>query len=98
MYPGSVTRLTEKTKASADAIDADADVILLTGTTTINTITPKTNAFAKAATVVYLIALDGSITLGTSGNIAVGGTILQNRYAQLIYSPTTGDWHLTIVA
>lgn len=91
MFPGTTTKLSEKKFASATTISADADVLILTGTTTIQTIIPRVGGVADQ--VINIIPLDGTIDLGTSGNIAVAETALQNKSNQLIFSKLQGKWY-----
>jgi len=90
MIPGVVSKLNEKTVASAATIKATADVMRVTGTTQINTIQPAHgNAYAQ---LLILIPVDGSVILGASGNIAVGLTAVINRDVWLVYSRAANKW------
>ena len=88
MIPGSVTKLTEKTKASAATVVADSDVLLLTGAVAVNTIIPKLT-FSQF---LILIPVSGALTLGTSGNILVGLAAVQNRAVYLTYVKSLNKW------
>jgi uncharacterized protein YpmB len=90
MIPGSVSKLTEATMASASAITAKTDIVNLTGTTAVQQIVPGLGAAQSQFLV--LVPKDGSVVLGTSGNIAVGITALQNRAVFLVYVRTLGKW------
>lgn len=97
MIPGSPSRTTEENVASADVINVRTDLVRLTGSTTINTI--LSNLFLnKGGVVIGLVAVDGAITLGTSGNILVGQNLAQNRLYFLMYSAVTGKWYIHGVA
>lgn len=92
MIPGSVSKLSETTVASAASIVAKSDVVKVTGTTQIDTILP---AFGGANDVfLILIPTSGSIVLSTAGNILVGITAVVNRAVFMVYSKTTGKWFI----
>jgi hypothetical protein len=91
MIPGITTKLSESVVASATTIRADADVVRVTGTTTIQTILPNNGGYPAF---VVLIPVDGTVTLGTSGNISVGIAAAQNRAVFLVFSLVTGKWHI----
>lgn len=90
MIPGTTSKVTESKVASASTINAKTDVILVSGATQINTITP--NFGGGFGGFVVLIPTDGAVTLGTSGNILVGIAMAQNRAVWLVYSRSLGKW------
>jgi hypothetical protein len=89
MLPGSVSKLTEAQLGSGPTIAPKTDIVRLTGTTTIQNITP---AIGGVSQMVILVPVDGAITLGTSGNIAVGIAMAQNRAVWLVYVRTLAKW------
>ena len=91
MIPGTTTKLSESTVASADSIDVKTDIIKVTGSTAINTIIPHFGG-GIASGLCILIPVDGSVVLGTSGNILVGITAVVNRAVWLIYVRSLGKW------
>lgn len=92
MIPGTTSKVSETTVASAATIAAKSDVVKVTGTTQINNITP--NFGGGFGGVTTLIPVDGAVTLGTSGNIAVGIAMAQNRAVSLFYLRSTGKWYI----
>jgi uncharacterized membrane protein len=90
MIPGTTTKLTETTVASAATIDAKSDVVLVTGTTQINTINP--NFGGGFGGFLILVPTAGSVILGTSGNILVGITAVINRGVHLNYVKSLAKW------
>lgn len=90
MIPGSVSKCSESTVASAATIYAKADIVHVTGTTQINNIIPGLGT--AVGQFLLLVAVDGAITLGTSGNILVGIALAQNRSCLLVYSKKLGKW------
>lgn len=93
MYPGVTTRLTSGTKASATTIDADKDLLVLTGTTAIATITPKSLNKANQAHILFLVPVDGAVATTTAGNIAVVQSMIQNKVTCLVWVPSTQKWY-----
>jgi len=91
MFPGLTTKLSEKTVASAATIVADADVLFVTGSTQIDDIVPKTGGFSQ---LLGIVPVSGSLTLSSSGNIAVGDALSQNRLTWLIYSKERDSWYI----
>lgn len=87
MYSGRVSKMSEVTVASAASIEAKADIVRITGTTTINTIQQR-----EWSGPCILIPTDGAVTLGTSGNILVGIIMAQNRAVQLTFVKSLGKW------
>lgn len=89
MYPGSTTRLSESTLASAATITPKTDLVNLTGSTAIATIKPP---FAGFSGVLFLVPKDGTLGLLTTGNISVAVTMAQNRVTVLTYSQKNNVW------
>ena len=92
MIPGIVSKLSRSAVASAATIDAKSDIILISGSTQINTINPYNEGVAGQMAV--LIPTDGTLVLGTSGNILVGITMAQNRATPLFYDKVTAKWYI----
>ena len=90
MIPGTTSKLTESTLASAATISPKTDVVLVTGSTQINTIVPSFGGGFGGF--VVLIPTAGSIILGTSGNINIGITAVINRAVWLTYVRSLGKW------
>ncbi len=89
MFAGTISKLSESSVPSAASIAAKTDVVRVTGTTTINTILPR-----EWSGFCVLIPTDGAVTLGTSGNIAVGLIMAQNRATQLTWVKSLGKWYI----
>lgn len=85
---GSVDRCTEETVASATSIIADSDVIRLTGSTAVQTILPR-SGFSQS---LVLIPVDGTVVLGTSGNILVGISAVINRAVHMTFVKSMNKW------
>lgn len=93
MFPGLTTRLSSKTKASATSIDGDADLIILTGTTAIATIIPKSMNKNGQAQLLFLVPVDGAVATTTAGNIVAVQSMLQNRVSVFVWAPSTQKWY-----
>ena len=90
MIPGRTTKLSESTVASADAIDAKSDIVLVTGGVAVNTIRPNFGGGFSGG--IVLIPVSGALTLGTTGNILVGLAAVQNRSVHMTYVRSLGKW------
>lgn len=94
MIPGyGASKLREEVVASAATIEVNADLVRLSGSTQINTINSKL-MLNRGGLLIFLVATDGAITLGTSGNILVGQSLAQNRLYTLAYSSAAAKWYI----
>ena len=89
MFPGTISKRSIRRQTTAATIGVDADILVLKGTTQINTIT---GAYQEYGQKVTLIPADGAVILGTTGNILVGVTLAQNRAVDLIWVPELKKW------
>lgn len=93
MIPGTTSKLSESTVASAATISAKTDIVLVTGTTAISTILP--NFGGGFGGLLILIPTNAAgVTLGTSGNILVGIAAAQNRSVFMVFVKSLGKWVL----
>ena len=90
MYPGRSTRLSEETLASAATIAPKADLVKLTGNTTIATITPPFIGFSG---ILCLAPTGAAVSTTTTGNIAAAVAMAQNRVTVLVYSKLDDKWY-----
>lgn len=90
MIPGTISKTTESTVASATSIRVATDVVVVTGAVQIDTIQPAFGGYHGQF--VILVPKDGSIILGATGNIAVGITAVINRAVWLIYVKSLQKW------
>lgn len=91
MIPGSTTKLTESTLASAATISPKTDIVLVTGAVAVNTILPAFGG-GQFSGLLILIPVTGALTLGTSGNILVGLAAVVNRAVYLTYVKSLNKW------
>jgi hypothetical protein len=91
MIPGTTSKLSESTVASAATIHAKTDVVLVTGTTAVNTIVPNFGG-GFGGFLVLIPVTAGGVTLGTSGNINVGIAAAINRAVFMVYVKSLAKW------
>jgi hypothetical protein len=91
MFNGTTTKLSEEVVASAASIDVKSDLVNLTGSTAIATITPHFGGGFSGICV--LVPKDGTLGLLTTGNIAIAVTMPLNRATILVYSKKYNVWY-----
>lgn len=91
MIPGLQSKLSESIVASADSIVVKTDIVHVTGSTTINTIS---SPLMSSSMIIILIPVDGAVTLGTAGNVLVGIAMAVNRSVTMIWSKRVGKWYI----
>lgn len=91
MIPGTTSKLSESTVASASTISAKTDVVLVTGTTAINNILPNYGG-GFGGFVILIPTNAAGVTLGTTGNILVGLALPQNRAQVLVFVRSLQKW------
>lgn len=92
MIPGSTSKVSETTVASAATITAKSDVVKVTGTTQVDTIRP--NFGGGFGGFLVLIPVDGSVVLSTDGNILIGITAVINRAVFMVFLKSSGKWYI----
>jgi len=96
MFQGFISKRTEKLVASAATIEANADILTVSGAVAIVNILPKT--FGVASQKVTIIPLAAGLTFTAAGNIAVAVALVQNRAQDLTYSKSQNKWYPSIAA
>lgn len=91
MFPGLTTKLSEGVVASAASISPVTDIVRVTGTTSIATITPHFGGGFSG--ILFIVPVDGAVATLTTGNITLAVTMPVNRVTMLVYSKATGDWY-----
>jgi hypothetical protein len=91
MIPGSQSKLSESVVASADSITVKTDIVRITGSTTVNTIL---SPLMGSSMMIIFIPVDGSVALGTAGNILIGITAVVNRAVWLVWNKTTAKCYI----
>lgn len=93
---GSVGRPKITVVASTTTIPVTSEIMRITGTTAIQTITPPHPYFNGP---IYLLNTDSSVgTIGTSGNVAVGVTLTRYHLFTLVYDPAVSKWYPSTVS
>lgn len=92
MIPGTTTKISESTLASASSIDPKTDLVKLTGSTAIATINPA-HFGGGFSGILILVPTDGTLGLLTTGNIAIAVTMAQNRATVLVWSKSAAIWY-----
>jgi len=96
MFSGVVSKRSERVVASANIINADADILVISGSVVIKTILPKTGGVASQE--VTLIPLAAGLATDATGNIAVAVALVQNRAQKLTWSDSQNKWYPAIAA
>jgi hypothetical protein len=93
MIPGVQSKLSSEVVASASSITVKSDIVKVTGSTAINTILSPL-MLDRGGLFLVLIPVDGTVVLGTSGNILVGISAVINRAVFLVYDAVVGKWYI----
>lgn len=94
MYPGATTRLTHRLAAAAATMDADKDVLVLSGTTALVTMTPKSMNMTGQAQILFIIPTNAAgLATTAAGNFVAAVTMLQNTVTAWIWIPSLSKWY-----
>lgn len=92
MIPGTTTKLSESTVASAVSIDVKSDIVRVTGSTAIATLVPHFGGGFSG--ICFLIPVDDDVATLTTGNIVGSAiTMLQNKITVLVFSKLDQAWY-----
>jgi hypothetical protein len=89
MIPGSVSKLTESSVPFAATIRAKTDILHIVGAGTVQNIIP---GLGTGQSQFLVLNSNAATVLGTTGNIAVGLTMVANRPVFLVFSRALGKW------
>jgi hypothetical protein len=96
MIPGLMSALSESVVASTTTIAVNSDIVYLTGTTTIATITaPLRGGWSS---MIFAIPTTGTITTVTTGNIALALTMALNQVTVLVWSFKNSKWYMGAIS
>ena len=88
---GMVNKLSEQTVASASAVEVTAELILVTGNTSIATIAaPRNGGFSSF---IIIVPVDNNVATLTTGNISLAVTMPVGRATLLSFSKTQNKWY-----
>lgn len=93
MIPGTVSKLSESTVASAASIVAKTDVLRVTGNTQVDTIIPALGG-ANSLFLVLIPVTAGNLVLSAAGNILIGITAITNRPVWMVWSKAAQKWYI----
>lgn len=93
MYQGRTTRLTSASRASAATLQADVDVLILSGTTAIVTLVPKTLNKGYGQILFIIPTNAAGISTSAAGNIVNVQAMIQNKATAFIWEPSTAKWY-----
>lgn len=91
MIPGLMSRLSEVTVASTTTVVIKGDLVRVTGTTSIATITPPGQG--GFSTVIFVVPVDGTVATTTAGNIMKAVSMVQNQVCVFVYSKKDSKWY-----
>jgi hypothetical protein len=91
MFPGTTTKVSQVTVASAATLDVKTDVIFLTGTTAIATLKP--NFGGGFSGVCIIVPTGGATATLTTGNIAAVVTMTDLQPCLFVFNKTTSKWY-----
>lgn len=94
MIPGIQSKLSTSTVASTTSVVCQTDIMIVTGTTAIATISPPGQGGFES--VMFVIPTSGNVNLTTAGNIAVAVTATSSQVTLLVWSNVTSKWHPNI--
>lgn len=90
MIPGTVSKLSHSVIASTTSITPLTEVVEVTGTEAIETITVPLGV--TDGKILFLIP-DAAFTLTTTGNISIAATAVAGKVLILVWCPETGKWN-----
>lgn len=91
MIPGITSKLSEEAITAATAITARTDVLRVTGTTSIATISHTFGGGFSG--ILFIVPLTGNTATTTAGNIAKVVTMVSNQVTVFVYSKAAGVWY-----
>lgn len=98
MIPGyGASKIRVETVATTTAITVQGDLIRLTGSTQVDTITCP-NMLGRDGVLIMVTPVDGNVVVGTTGNVLVGQTLVENRLYLMAYAAQAAKWYIHAVA
>jgi hypothetical protein len=95
MFQGVVSKLSEKTVASAGTLEANADILIVSGTVPLVWLVQRTGGVAAQKVIIVPL---GALTCTAAGNISVAVTFVANRAQELVFSRLMNKWYPVIAA
>jgi predicted phosphoribosyltransferase len=91
MIPGLQSKLSEEVVASATSISVRTDLVIVTGTTAIATISPPRQG--GAGTILILVPISGAVSTTTAGNIGKVVAMVQFQSCTFVWSKSQQKWY-----
>lgn len=92
MIPGyGSTKMKEEVVASATTITVKGDLIRLTGTTAVATISSPMDV-GRDGLLIFIYTPDAGVTINAAGNVAVSQTLVTNRLYAYVFSNIAAKW------
>lgn len=94
MIPGTVSKLSESSIASTTTITPLTDLILVSGTVNVATITPPPIFGGLSSGILFVVATDAAgFSTVTTGNIALAVALTTGKATMFVYSASQGKWY-----
>ena len=94
MIPGQISKISEQIVASATTIAPTADLLLVSGTTNVATITAPQHTGGASGCVIFIVATDAAgFATVTTGNIALAVSLTTGKVTAFVYSPSQAKWY-----
>ena len=92
MFPGITTKLShaEATVASTTSITVKSDIVFVSGTNAVETITGQ---FGGGFSGIMVLIPTAAFTTVTTGNVAIASTAVVGKALIMVYAKSTGKWY-----
>src|SRR5215510_5470237 len=96
MIPGTVSKLSEVNTSLTNTMACKSDVIRVTSTSSTTVLVTLTPPFGGQFCVVCMLvnSSGGAITTTTAGNFATTCSIPNGNFCEMVYSKSSGKWHV----
>lgn len=91
MFPGITTKLSEELLVTAATIQPRADLVKLTGATSIATISGQFGGGFSG--ILFIVPTTDAVATLTTGNISLAVTMPVDRVTVLVFSKATQTWY-----
>lgn len=92
MFPGLMSKLSESTVASTTTITVQSDIVYVTGSTSIATITSP--LIGIGGSVIFVVATNAAgFATTTAGNIALAVSVTTNKATVFVWSSVNSKWY-----
>ena len=96
MIPGLMSALSESVVASTTTIAVNSDIVYLTGSTAVATITaPLRGGWSS---LIFVVPTDHTVATVTTGNISLALTMPQNQVTVMVWSFKNSKWYIGAIS